>query len=267
MNPWQTAIVDADATSIRVRGYDIAELMRRGPFAAHVFLLQRGRWPTPDESRLLDALLIASADHGAGAPSCAAARIAASGNRGALTAAIAAGVLAIGDEHGGAGELAMRLILRMCQARDSVGQTLEAAAAEIVAESKPNGRRLPGFGHRLHTVDPRVAVLFDMSRELGLAGDGIACIEALHAALLASASNPLPINIDGAVAATLHDLGFAPEAGKLVFVVARVAGIAAEVGEEHAREKPMRVKVPVSYDGPAPRTLLPDEKADRGTDQ
>jgi citrate synthase len=258
MKPWQTGIVDADATSIRVRGYDIAELMHRGPFAAHVFLLQRGRWPSRSESRLLDALLIASADHGAGAPSCAAARLAASGNRGSLTAAIAAGVLAIGDEHGGAGELAMRLIARMCEARDVAGQTLDATAAEIVNEAKPDGRRLPGFGHRLHTIDPRVGVLFNMSRELGLAGDGIACIEALHAALLASASKPLPINIDGAVAATLYDLGFAPEAGKLVFVVGRVAGIAAEVGEEHAREKPMRVKVPVTYDGPAPRSLDPD---------
>jgi citrate synthase len=62
------------------------------------------------------------------------------------------------------------------------------------------------------------------------------------------------------VAALLFDLGFEPPAAKLVFVVGRVAGIAAEVAEEHAREKPMRIKFPVTYDGPAPRALEPDDE-------
>jgi citrate synthase len=47
---------------------------------------------------VLDAVLVAVADHGPGAPSCAAARLAASGNRQSISAAIAAGVLAIGDD-------------------------------------------------------------------------------------------------------------------------------------------------------------------------
>jgi citrate synthase len=40
--------------------------------------------------------------------------------------------------------------------------------------------------------------------------------------------------------------------GKLIFIVGRVAGLSAEVLEEYAREKPMRIKIPVQYDGVPP---------------
>jgi citrate synthase len=66
---------------------------------------------------------------------------------------------------------------------------------------------------------------------------------------------PLPLNVDGALAAVLYDLGFPPLFGKLVFIVGRVAGIAAEVAEEYAREKAMRIRIPVTYDGEPPRSM------------
>src|SRR5713226_2245083 len=110
MDTWRTAIVDAGPNHIRVRGHDVLELMRRATFTDVIFLLHHDRLPSPAERRLLDAILIGVADHGAGAPSCAAARLAASGNRQSLSAAIAAGVLTIGDEHGGAGSACMELI-------------------------------------------------------------------------------------------------------------------------------------------------------------
>src|SRR6185295_2997535 len=111
MQPWRTAIVDKDETHIWIRGYDITQLMRQAGFVDTLFLRHRGELPAAPERRLLDAILVASADHGAGAPSCATARLAASGNRASLSAAVAAGVLAIGDEHGGAGEACMTLIV------------------------------------------------------------------------------------------------------------------------------------------------------------
>jgi citrate synthase len=76
-------------------------------------------------------------------------------------------------------------------------------------------------------------------------------VRALQEAV-AAAVKPMPINIDGALAALLYDLGFPPEAGKLLFIIARVVGLTAEVAEEHAREKPMRVRIPVEYDGVPP---------------
>ncbi|HVG84607.1 MAG TPA: citrate/2-methylcitrate synthase, partial [Vicinamibacterales bacterium] len=112
----------------------------------------------------------------------------------------------------------------------------------------------PGFGHRVHSHDPRTPVLFAMARDRGLAGDGIRFIEALEAAF-SEAGKPLPVNIDGALAAVLYDLGFPPAFGKLVFIIGRVAGLSAEVLEEYTREKPMRIRVPVEYDGVPPREI------------
>jgi citrate synthase len=87
-----------------------------------------------------------------------------------------------------------------------------------------------------------------------VAGDGVRFIEAMERAI-AAAVKPLPINIDGALAAVLHDMGFAPVFGRLVFIIGRVAGLTAEVAEELAREKAMRIRIPVEYDGIAPRAL------------
>ena len=122
MEPWRTAIVNKDETHIWLRGYDITQLMSRASFASVLFLLHKNRLPTDGEERLFNALLIASADHGSGAPSCATARLAASGNRESLSAAVAAGILAIGDVHGGAGALTMDVIRVISEDAKTAGQ-------------------------------------------------------------------------------------------------------------------------------------------------
>jgi citrate synthase len=252
MEPWRTAIVNKDETHIWLRGYDITQLMSRASFASVLFLLHKSRLPTDGEERLFNALLIASADHGSGAPSCATARLAASGNRESLSAAVAAGVLAIGDVHGGAGALTMDAISAISKDAKAADGGISAAATRFVSRAKEAGDRVPGFGHRVHTTDPRVAVLFKMAAEAGVAGAGIETVLALDAALKA-ANTIIPINIDGALAAILYDLGFPASAGKLIFIAGRVAGLTAEVAEEHAREKPMRIRIPIEYDGEPPR--------------
>ena len=251
MQPWRTALVHARDGQIWIRGHNVASLMRSSTFTDTIFLLHRGRLPDDRERRILDAILTSTADHGPGAPSCATARLAASGNRQSLSAAVAAGVLAIGDEHGGAGESCMRVIADGLGRVKQRGLSIDAAASEIVTEARRDSRRIPGFGHRVHTVDPRVEVLFDVARQGEDDGDGVTFLRALHTAI-AAAVKSLPINIDGALAALLYDLGFPPEAGKLLFIVARVVGLTAEVAEEHAREKPMRIQIPVEYDGVPP---------------
>src|SRR5437899_9672419 len=132
MDTWRTAIVDAGPDFIRVRGHDVLALMRGASFTDLIFLLHHERLPTAAERRLVDAILIGSADHGAGAPSCAAARLAASGNRQSPSAAIAAGALTIGDEHGGAGSGCMALI----------AAGLERARTEGLSFAEVGGRRL-----------------------------------------------------------------------------------------------------------------------------
>jgi citrate synthase len=252
MDTWRTAIVDAGPDHIRVRGHDVLDLMRGASFTDLIFLLHHERLPSPEERRLFDAMLIGSADHGAGAPSCAAARLAASGNRQSPSAAIAAGVLTIGNEHGGAGAACMALVAAGLERAARESWSLAETAQRTVGEARAAGARVPGFGHRVHSaIDPRVAVLFGMADASGLAGDGIRYARALEAAIREQIK-PIPLNIDGALAAILVDLGFPPMVGMLLFIVGRVAGLSAEVLEEYTREKPMRIKVPVRYDGAPP---------------
>jgi citrate synthase len=252
MDTWRTAIVDAGPNHIRVRGHDVLDLMQQATFTDVIFLLHHDRLPSPAERRLMDAVLIGVADHGAGAPSCAAARLAASGNRQSPAAAIAAGVLTIGDEHGGAGSGCMELIAAGLDRARRDGLSFDVAAAHLVDEAKSAHTRLPGFGHRVHsTIDPRVDVLFTLAGDSGLAGDGVRFSRALEAAIR-ERLGPIPLNIDGALAAILIDLGLPSMVGKLLFIVGRVAGLSAEVLEEYTREKPMRITIPVTYDGVPP---------------
>lgn len=254
MEPWQTAIVDARDGEIRIRGYDVTSLMTQRTFTDTIFLLHRARLPLPAERAMLDAILSSVADHGSGAPSCAAARIAIAGNRGSVSAAIAAGILAVGDEHGGAGSGVMEMIARgLDRARDE-SLAIDECARRVVSEIRASGRRVAGLGHRVHTHDPRTPVLFELARRHGLAGDGIRFMEAIAAAAAAQIK-PMTINVDGALAAVLYDMGFAAAFGRLIFIIGRVAGLTAEVMEELARERPMRIRIPVTYDGEPPRSI------------
>ena len=251
--PWRTGITNYDDTHMWYHGYDVTTLMKDTSFADVVFLLHRGRLPSEGERRVIDAILIASADHGPGSPSAAAMRTVASGNRVAPEAAIAAGILAIGDAHGGAGLECLELITRGVDLVNRDGLTMEAAAQKILEQTKAAGRRLPGLGHRTHSTDPRTAVMFGMMQDAKLSGAGVEFLRALEA-VVARVIKPLPINVDGAIAAVLYDLGFPPAMGKLIFIIGRVSGLSAQLIEEYTRERPMRIKIPVIYDGPAPRS-------------
>jgi citrate synthase len=229
------------------------QLMASATFADVVFLLHKGQCrPRPNDG-LVDAMLIAVADHGPGSPSAAAARTVASGNRAAPEAAIAAGVLAIGDAHGGAGLACLQLISDAMTESRASATDVTTIAGRVVDEARAGNRRLPGIGHRTHTRDPRTGVLFELARTGGLAGDGIAFMVALEAAA-AESIKPLPINVDGAIAAVLYDLGFPPPIGKLFFIIGRVAGLSAQVVEEYSRERAMRIKSRSPTTARSPRT-------------
>jgi len=248
---WKSALSYSEEDQIWIRGQAMTSLMAKASFTEVVFLLHHGRAPSVNERRLLDAILIAVSDHGSGSPSAAASRLVASANRQAPEAAVAAGVLAIGDMHAGAGMACMQLIedgLEMAR-RESLG--ISEAARRTVVDAIQKKKRLPGLGHRVHTQDPRTLVLFDMARDSKLAGEGIEFITHVES-VARELIKPLPINVDGALAAVLYDLGFPPLFGKFVFIIGRVAGLTAQVMEEYTRERPMRIKIPVHYDGIKP---------------
>src|SRR2546429_8103741 len=133
---------------------------------------------------------------------------------------------------------------------------MEDAATAALAGMREAGERMPGFGHRYHTKDPRTARLLELAREVGVDGVHMKAARAVEK-FLADAKKALPINIDGAIGAILADLGMNPAAFNGIFMIARTPGLVAHVIEEQSREKPMRRIDPVNhgYDGPAPRSL------------
>jgi citrate synthase len=176
---------------------------------------------------------------------------------------VAAGVLAIGDAHGGAGFACLEMIAAGLHRAERDRIPIAHAAALTVEDVRRSGQRLPGMGHRGHSTDPRTAVLFGLAEEYGLAGSGVEFMRELERCAATSIKS-LPINVDGAIAAVLYDLEFPPVLGKLLFIIGRVAGLTAQVVEEYTREKPMRVKVHTTYDGPAPRPLPDSIRKSRG---
>lgn len=257
---WPTGITAFDDERIVIRGRSVEDLMGHGNFADVAFLLLVGRLPTREESMVWNAILIASSDHGPTSPSTFAARVIASGNRRAPEAAVGGGILAIGDAHGGAGEAAMAYLRDGLAEARQPGGSLGQAAREIVRRHRARGERLPGLGHRFHAVDPRTERLWSLARDNGLAGDGIALMKEIQLALSGSVGRAMPVNVDGAIAAALIDMGQEPPIARMVFILGRTAGIAAHVLEELGREKPMRFRFGFSYDGP--RT---NANPDRGT--
>ena len=249
---WYTAITDIQPNAIRLRGQRLDALMGQVTFSQAIFLALTGGLPDMQVAPLIDAMFVASIDHGTTPPSTLAARTAASTGA-PLNAAIAAGLLTINAFHGGAVEDCM-LMIHDIQGRAATGLSLDEAAEGLFNDYRASKRKLSGLGHRLHTADPRTRRLLELAGECGVAGAGVATIMALQAAFTRVTGKKLPVNVDGALAAILYDLGIPPELGNAFFMMARVPGLVAQITEEKQREKPMRVIYPnqAVYDGPEP---------------
>ncbi len=253
---WKTAITQIKPNEIRLRGYRLDELMGRITLSQAIFLVLTGELPSPDVSCLLDAIFVSSIDHGANPPSTLAARTAASTGA-PLNAALAAGLLSINQYHGGAIEDSMRMIQRALAMMHDEGKSCEEVAATLVGTYKREKKRLPGFGHRVHTSDPRTRRLLELAESGQIAAEGVAMLNALERAL-AGGGKPLPVNVDGAIAALLVDLKVPVALANAFFMIARLPGLVAQIHEEKTRERPMRQIHPGDdeYDGAPPRSVV-----------
>jgi citrate synthase len=255
---WHSSLTEISPNKILIRGYPLDEMMGRLGFAEAVYLLLMGELPSPAIGRMLNAVLVSSVDHGVTPPSTLAARnVATSGAP--LKDCVAAGILAFGPHHGGDIESCM-LFLDRGLSLVRGGMTVQQAADTIVAESAAANEVPPGFGHRFHTRDPRAARLFQMALELELEGEHVRLIRACERALDAYTERferPLPVNVDGAIAAISADLGFAYELGNAIFLISRLPGLIAHAHEERTRQAPMRQIDPKDndYDGAQQRRL------------
>ena len=244
---WATAICRMEPGVVELRGIPVQDLIGSTGLVATIWLLTRGELPDPRAAALLEAALVAGVDHGPQAPSIAIARMTATCGVG-LNNAIASGVNALGDVHGGAGEQCVEMLNRIVE-RESAGQRLADAVAEAVGEYW----YVPGFGHRFHPVDPRrdpLLTLVDHAVADGVVtGRHARAARAVEAALNEDRATPVPMNIDGATAVVYAELGFPPPLARGLFVLSRSVGILAHAWEETTQRRRNK--------GPLPPSILP----------
>ncbi|MEO1090225.1 MAG: citryl-CoA lyase [Pseudomonadota bacterium] len=257
---WRTSIIDMAPGVIKFRGHHIQELIGTASFPEMIWLLTRGRMPSPGEARLLEAALVAAVDHGPQAPSIACARMAVTCGLG-LNGALASAVNLLDDVHGGAGEQAVELYGRI-DATIAAGTAAGDATARVVdAWQDEHGRFVPGFGHRFHKpVDPRaprLLALVDEAASEGVVTGRFATIgRSVQALLNDRAGKAVPMNIDGATAVIYAELGFPPPLARGLFCLSRSVGVIAhgwEQMQQGGRNKgPTPPHYRWTYDGPGP---------------
>ncbi len=242
---WKTSISGIVDGETLIHGYKITDLIDKVSFTDAIFLELKGELPTEKEKAMLDGILISTIDNGIGPPSITNARnSASSGNP--MQASVAAGILGVGEAHGGAIEECARLL--------QMGMSAKALIDKVIS----SGDRIPGFGHKIYKdEDPRATQIFAKAKELGFFGEHCELIKTVESELETLKGKKIVINVDGAIAAVVSDMGFDYRLGKGFFLIGRVVGLVAHIFEEIVREKPYR-RIPteeIEYDGEPAREL------------
>jgi citrate synthase len=254
-----SAISSSNERVILVRGRDLCgELIGNISFTDHVWLLITGQMPSAAQRSVLDATLVAIAEHGL-VPSVQASRMTLAAAPEALQGAVAAGILGCGSVILGAAETSGRLLADLvARAAESASVTALAEAAEArVREERAARRPIPGYGHPLHKErDPRVDQLIAVAEKAGCAGQHIAAARAVEKILPAVIGKPLAMNVSAAIAAVLLDADYPLLALKGVPILARTASLVAHLLEEQKRPIGFVLShagaAAIDYDGPAP---------------
>ena len=228
----RTAICTSDEHTIVVRGRDLSkDLIGKVSFIEHFFLLLTGKPPSAGEAAVLNATLVAIAEHGL-VPSVQAARMTYAAAPDAMQGAVAAGILGCGSVVLGSSETAGRMYSEI-DAQVQAGVGMNAAALAVMQAWRAAGKSIPGYGHPLHKErDARVGALFDVARSAGTDLRFVAIAEAVEAQLPTVLKKDLKLNVSGAIPAVLLGAGFPVQALKGVPILARTAGLIAHLYEE-----------------------------------
>src|SRR5690242_17987392 len=190
-----TAISASSHETIVVRGRGLAgELIGNINFTDYFWLLLTGALPSAAQRRVLDATLVAIAEHGL-VPSVQASRLTLAAAPEALQGAVAAGILGCGSVVLGSAEAAGRFFAEIA-ALIGTGATVEAAVTQVVRTHREAKRAIPGYGHPLHkSADPRAERLLAVAREVGVAGRHVEIATTLERLLPQLTTRTLALNV------------------------------------------------------------------------
>ena len=239
----KTAITRVEENKIVTRGYNQRDLIEKLRYHDMVFLLLKGRLPSIKESKIFNRVLVSFCDHGVTPPSTQAARLITSSGS-PINSAVSGAFNSFGHKHAGAIEKAMELYqskidsAHLIDDPDIDNKQIASLAIEIHNEYVLKDKKIPGFGHRYHKIDPRADKLIDIIINEGFIGPHFKLALALQD--LVFEKKGIRLNVDGANAAILSDLGFEPDLGLGIFMIGRLPGIIAHIHEEKMDEEEFR---------------------------
>jgi citrate synthase len=259
-NPkWKTSITKLEPNQIVTRGYAQEDLIGDISFPDMVYLLLNGNKPSKNESKMLEAVLVSFCDHGITPPSTQVARLMASTGS-PLNTCVSGGIMAFGKHHAGALEQCMKLLQETVQKGVNPEMVTKPViespkdinnlAYQIVERYGEKNRKIPGYGHRYHKKDPRAPKLMKIAKHHGFFG--------IHTQLALTLEKNLYerknilLNVDGANAAILSDMGFDWKIGTGIFMIGRLPALISHVNEEKTQETPFRKIIEadeIYYDG------------------
>ncbi len=238
-----TSLGTSTAEEISLLGQSLAgDLMGRVGFGELAFWLVALRRPTPGETRVFEAVLVALADHGF-TPTAIAARLTYLSAPDSLQGALAAGLLGGGSRFLGVTEDCGGYLHAVLEEHgDDVPADPEDTAAwdalalEAVRRTREQGAYVPGLGHPVHKVeDPRTPRLIEIAEEEGLRGPHLRLFEAIGRTHEEVLGRRLPLNGAGVCGAALADLGLPVELLRGFALLARAAGLLGQLAEERRR--------------------------------
>ena len=229
---------------------ELVEANPKLPHAANFLYMLTGEEPSQEAARAFDVTFILYADHTMNA-STFTARVVASTLADIHSGVVAAIAALKGPLHGGANELAMRML-------EDIGDPSQAES--YVKDLFARKEKIMGFGHRVYRTvdDPRATILRKLSRELGeAAGDTrwYEISEAVEKVVLNEKG--LRPNVDFYAGSVLHYLGLTTDLFTPMFAAARAAGWTAHIREQYSDNRIIRPDS--EYVGPRDQSYVPIE--------
>lgn len=232
---FKTAITQIKDGEELIRGQALLDRATGKSFVENLVFLLTGKELSEDESAMINMILSVVIDHGPGSGSAMTARIS-TASKNPTHASLAAGLLGLGQRHGLAVTPAMEFFYANKEVED---------IGAVVKEMKENKQRVPGFGHPFFTDhDPRSRALFQFATDKGIYGEYCVFALGVHGALNEISSKQLPMNVDGAIAAILCDMGFDAALGNILFMIGRVPGLLSQIYEEQTNDVGYRRTAP-----------------------
>ena len=233
-------------------GEDVVSPRQDLGHAENFLYMLNGEEPDDVLAETFDMALVLHADHGLNASTFSAKVTAStlSDLHSAVTSAV--GTLA-GSLHGGANANVMKMLKEIDES--------DKDPKKWVTDALEEGRRVPGFGHRVYNVkDPRAKILGEKSEALGeAAGDMKWYDYSVAIEEYIGEEKGLAPNVDFYSASTYYQMGIPVDIYTPIFAMSRVGGWIAHVIEQYEDNRLIRPRA--RYVGEEDLTLTPiDER-------